>query len=337
MLSACFSTLFPSAVPTSMMNSLSTSSVSLLILGAGWTGTFLLPHLKTHHPVVTFAATTRDGRDGTIQWTWDSEAKGPDQFKGLPRAETVLVVFPIKGEGGSRRLVEGYEEAVGVKVRWIQLGSTGIFDGGPTLAGRRAAGEDFSSSPPFKWTDRHSPYDTSNARAVAEDELLSLHEETYVLNLSGLWGGSRIPTNWISKVAPTYEALEAKGSIHLIHGEDVARAIVAVHLSSPRSTSTEKSTSTMQDEKPHPKGERFILTDLRVYDWWDLVAAYATTSSALSETPEAAFWVQRLIRKHHIRALPRTPEEIGRALDSRDFWERFELMPSRGRFDPGRA
>jgi hypothetical protein len=76
---------------------------------------------------LTFAATTRDGREGTIKWEWDSEREGKEQYEGLPRAETVLVVFPIKGEGGSRRLVEGYEEAVGGKVRWIQLGSTGIY------------------------------------------------------------------------------------------------------------------------------------------------------------------------------------------------------------------
>lgn len=40
---------------------------------------------------------------------------------------------------------------------------------------------------PFKWTDRHSPYDVTNARAIAEDELLSLSKNAYVLNLCGLW------------------------------------------------------------------------------------------------------------------------------------------------------
>ncbi|GAA5914801.1 hypothetical protein JCM6882_007277 [Rhodosporidiobolus microsporus] len=323
------------------MTSLDSTSVSLLILGAGWTGTFLVPHLRESHPSLTFAATTRDGRDGTIAWTWDSEREGPEQFGALPRAETVLVVFPIRGEGGSRRLVEGYEEAVGGRVRWIQLGSTGIFDGGPTLAGRRVAGEDVSSPPPLKWTDRHSAYDTSNARAVAEDELLGMHEEMYVLNLAGLWGGTRIPTNWIPKIAPTYEALEAKGSLHLIHGEDVARAVVAVHLSSTRSSASEKVAAQEEEEKASKlKGERFILTDLRVYDWWDLVAAYAPSSSASStseDTPAPALWAQSLLRKHQIRALPRTPEEIGRAMDSREFWERYELMPKRGRFDPSKA
>lgn len=41
--------------------------------------------------------------------------------------------------------------------------------------------------PSFKWTDRHSPYALDNPRAMAEDELLSLRHNTFVLNLSGLW------------------------------------------------------------------------------------------------------------------------------------------------------
>lgn len=69
--------------------------------------------------------------------------------------------------------------------------------GGPTLAALRvqaASGSDseknaadLSSPPELEWTTRHSPYDKTNARAIAEDELLSQHQETVVLNLSGLW------------------------------------------------------------------------------------------------------------------------------------------------------
>jgi hypothetical protein len=61
---------------------------------------------------------------------------------------------------------------------------------------------------------------------VAEDELLSLGG--CVLNLSGLWGGERAPRNWIGRVAGTKEQLRGKTSLHMIHGVDVARAIVAV-------------------------------------------------------------------------------------------------------------
>lgn len=74
--------------------------------------------------------------------------------------------------------------------------------------------------------NRHSGYDKANARAVAEDELLGLGG--CVLNLSGLWGGERHPRNWIGRVAGTKEMLRGKGSLHMIHGVDVARAVVAV-------------------------------------------------------------------------------------------------------------
>jgi hypothetical protein len=139
----------------------------------------------------------------------------------------VLITFPIKGPGGSKGLVQGYEKSKGIEnsesVRWIQLGSTGIWDvsqtftpssdleesaewrteleqGGPTLIGSKienlskakdsAQPPSYSSPSQLKWTDRHSPYDTTNARAIAEDELLSLHRNTFILNLSGLWVSS---------------------------------------------------------------------------------------------------------------------------------------------------
>ena len=52
-----------------------------------------------------------------------------------------------------------------------------------------------------------------------------------MLNLSGLWGGERQPKKWIDRVAATKEQLREKTSLHMIHGEDVARGIVAVHRS----------------------------------------------------------------------------------------------------------
>lgn len=247
MLSSCFPAHLVTTALSSLLSSASTStstltsspmqlqdgasSVDLLVLGLGWTGSFLLPHIRTHHKDLSVAATTRDGRDGTLKWAWDSEKDGKDQYEALPRAKTVVVVFPLRGEGYSRRLVEGYEEAVGQRVRWIQLGSTGIFDvcrpvflslslterqrahetdgsfapsraqqGGPTLASLRASSTDDDtnekpvSPPEFEWTTRHSPYDRKNARAIAEDELLSLHADTVVLNLVGLWVRSRAPS-----------------------------------------------------------------------------------------------------------------------------------------------
>ncbi|GAA5995331.1 uncharacterized protein JCM10292_005107 [Rhodotorula paludigena] len=314
-----------------------TASVDLLVLGAGWTASFLLPHLRSEHPHISFAATTRDGRDGTIRWAFDPERDGKEQFAALPRAQTVVVVFPIRGEGGSRRLVQGYEEAVGQRVRWIQLGSSGIYDVGPSL--RPPAGAALTMSSPLKWTTRHSPYDRANARAIAEDELLGQHKDTVVLNLVGLWGGARNPSNWIARIAPTFEALEAKGSVHLVHGLDVARAIVAVHLAPSLPTGSGESAATSG------RGQRWIVSDLRVYDWWDLVAAHpgsstsaAPAAAADSEpSPRRAKWVQQLLKKHDVRGLPRSAVELGRAIDAREFWEAFELAPVKGRWEESRA
>lgn len=64
-------------------------------------------------------------------------------------------------------------------------------------------------------------------RAIAEDELRGFGG--CVLNLSGLWGGARQPKNWIDRVAATKEQLKDKTSLHMVHGLDVARGIIAVH------------------------------------------------------------------------------------------------------------
>ena len=60
--------------------------------------------------------------------------------------------------------------------------------GGPTLTSAdKDQDEKLAAKKSFRWTDRHSAYDVTNARAMAEDELLSLRKSAYVLNLCGLW------------------------------------------------------------------------------------------------------------------------------------------------------
>ncbi|KAL8276236.1 hypothetical protein RQP46_011353 [Phenoliferia psychrophenolica] len=325
------------------------SHVDLLILGGGWTYGFLQPLLIKSHPDISFAATTRDGRDGSIKWAWDQEGGDRDQYKTLPKAKTVCVTFPIKGAGGSTAIVEGYERQHG-PVRWIQLGSSGIWDGGPTLRVKE-------KNPYFEWTDRHSPFATDNPRAIAEEELLDLRSDSFVLNLSGLWGGSRDPINWVSRVAPTKEAVAGKASIHLIHGLDVARAIVAVHLSPSNKSSVTsppayEAAAHMADGKKQ-RGERYLLTDLRVYDWWDLILAWGMPPIAASSSSPAPThyspglngapllgaqpgWVLELMNEQKVRAVPRSPEQLGRALDSSAFWTDFGIVPVKGRIERGR-
>jgi hypothetical protein len=116
----------------------------------------------------------------------------------------------------------------------------------------------------------------------------------------------------------------------MIHGIDVARAILAVHNNFSKA-----------------QGQRWILTDGRVYDWWDLASAWRSTPlkkqaelcdkeessvSAINCGPQAK-WVRELMTEMGIRALPRNVELLGRVLDSRDFWEEFDLSPIRARLE----
>ncbi|KAL9026200.1 MAG: hypothetical protein Q9196_005095, partial [Gyalolechia fulgens] len=143
----------------------SSPPVDLLILGAGWTSTFLLPLLKAHH--LTFAATTTTGHaiphllPTTIPFRFDPASDDEEPYQRLPSAAAVLITFPLKGHGQSTRLVATYDgtHPPGREERkWIQLGSTGVWKGDG-------------------WHDRNSPLDRDNLRAVAEEELLALRGE----------------------------------------------------------------------------------------------------------------------------------------------------------------
>lgn len=110
------------------MSRSSTTRVELLILGAGWTSEFLIPLLKSSD--VPFAATSRNGREGTIPFDFDPSSKDVQQYKTLPDAVTVLITFPVVEN--VKALVDGYcktRSGIGrdVHVNWIQLGSTGSF------------------------------------------------------------------------------------------------------------------------------------------------------------------------------------------------------------------
>lgn len=306
-------------------------AVDILILGAGWTSTFLIPLCDERS--LTYASTTRDGRNSTIPFQFDPNSQDLEPYKILPDAATVLITFPIQTTGASERLVKFYAASRGksdrlhTSIRSIQLGSTGIWDGRKTQTGATIQ---------HKWYDRHSPIAESSLRGAAEAELLALSPEfpTTVLNLAGLWGNLRSMRKFVGKVAPTKEALKNKGSLHMIHGLDVARAILAVHA-----------------EFSKARGQRWIITDGRVYDWWDLASAWGTacvppndeipgnqsnavfTSEGVEDRGPHARWVRELMQEFGVRALPRNVEALGRAFDSRDFWSTFELSPIKARLD----
>ncbi|KAL8682830.1 MAG: hypothetical protein Q9186_001159 [Xanthomendoza sp. 1 TL-2023] len=291
----------------------------LLILGAGWTSTYIIP-LLNHHGI-SYEATTRDGRcvhsRPTISFTFDPLSDDLAPYRRLPTADTVLVVFPLRGKGQSRKLVEMYDDAhnreemasevldaatersIACSTKWIQLGSTGVWKGEGFL-------------------DRLSPVDLDNPRAVAEEELLAVvGKRACILHLAGLWGGERQPRNWISRVAKSKEEVKGKGALHLVHGDDVARAVVGC-----------------LENWENLGGQRWIVNDLRTWDWWDLILGWASYrgEGKKGEGGDGGMerygqWVVELMEQEGVRALPRGREVLGRCLDGRGFWKAVAMVP----------
>lgn len=144
--------------------------LQILILGLGWTGQFLVELLESQH--LPFAATTRDGRNGTIQWTLPQGSSCSSiDVAPLPAASTILVTFPVLQSSCMKALIEAHESKHG-QTQWILLSSTRPFNGTPS--------------------DRHGPMDPSkdtSGRMAAETVILE-HGGT-VLHLAGLWGLQR--------------------------------------------------------------------------------------------------------------------------------------------------
>lgn len=296
----CLPSIFPSA-SSSYGPPSPPAPVDLLLLGSGWTGSFVLP-LAAEAGLRT-ASTTRNGANGTISWTFDPDSDDVESYRRLPDAKVVLIVFPIYREEAVTRLIKGYLESrlsqeqtldddkIGlrsiedVQTSFALLGSTGIYDNGPTFAPLSPPGQapplvsnelitDLShrhkkkkhhhrhpekpdpTPKPSPWVDNSSPF-LPLPRAVSEAHLLSFSEPnnevrqapipTTVLNLCGLWGHGRSVRNYMSRLPPNKSVFRNLGSVHLIHGRDVARAIVAV------AKDFEKA-----------KGQRWILTNGRV-------------------------------------------------------------------------
>lgn len=268
--------------------------VDMLILGAGWTSTFLIRQLETRK--ISHAETTTTGREGTIPFKFDPKSSDEEPYKTLPAARTVLVTFPLVGKGQSKHITTLYRSMHGAENNWIQLGSTGIFNQEP------------------EWSTEDSAYDRSDARAIAEDEL-RVCVGGCVLDLAGLYGGVRKPRTWIPRLAKSKEDVRRRKAVHFVHGEDVARAVVAVHGNFTR-------------------GRRWIIADLRVYDWYDLIMSFSALAEDEQESEEEAQqrllfgkWVGELMVEEGVKALPRELNALGRKLDSRGFWKHMGVWP----------
>ncbi|CAI6332403.1 unnamed protein product [Periconia digitata] len=276
--------------------------VDLLILGAGWTSTFLIPLLETEK--VSHAETTTTGRDNTIPFQFDPSSTSTDPYENLPTASTILITFPLKGQGQSKRLTDLYRSVHGETNNWIQLGSTFIFD--------QVTG----------WNDENSPYDKSDARAIAEDELMECVGGC-ALDLVGLYGGTRVPRTWIPRLAKCKDDVKKRSNVHFVHGEDVARAILLTH-------------------RNFTRAKRWIVADTRSYDWWDLILSFSAMAEGgegvMRETEEQreqrltfGKWVGELMAEEGVRALPRDVSSFERRIDSRGFWKFHGEWPKHAR------
>jgi hypothetical protein len=78
-----------------------------------------------------------------------------------------------------------------------------------------------------------------------------------------------------------------------------------------------------------------MLTDLLVYDWWEVILGLAGEDDEEKESEDRENsqikWVGELMAEQDIKALPRSMEKLGRCYDSREFWTMFGLMPLRSR------
>ncbi|KAF8607905.1 hypothetical protein BDV93DRAFT_552715 [Ceratobasidium sp. AG-I] len=268
----------------SQADSTSLAQVDLLILGAGWLWYFLRPVLDSRG--LTYGATTRTGHvPGTIAWTL-----GVDSVEVLPKARTVVVTFPVL----EWELLDGFMQAYerGRECRWVLLGST---------RGWQTGGDGQDSSV----ITRHTPLPPdAPARSLVEQAFLEKYSaRATVLNLVGLHGipesqegKPRVVPNFLRRVAPSKEALRAKGSLHLVHGRDAARAVVTVH------------------ECAGEAAGRWIVSDGLVRDWWAVALELGDE--------QVRGWVLQLMREHGVRVLPRAVGSagLGRVVDGAEFW-----------------
>lgn len=272
--------------------------VDILILGAGWTSTFLVPLLDTEG--FSHAETTTTGRDGTLLFKFNPDEENESSYKNLPTARTVLITFPLIGHGQSKRITSLYRKVHGDSNRWIQLGSTGMFNQCDS------------------WADENSPYDKDDKRAIAEDELMQVVDGC-ILDLAGLYGGQRQPRLWVPRLVKSKEDIRKRNTVHFVHGEDVAQAIILSH----RNFTPKK---------------RWIIADLRVYDWYDLFMSFSALSkdegldiAEVERRMECAKWVRELMDEENVKALPRDVGSLGRKLDSRGFWNYHGAYPKHQR------
>ncbi|CAE6523487.1 unnamed protein product [Rhizoctonia solani] len=270
---------------------MTTNGVDILILGAGWLSHFLLPIL--HEFTLTHAATSRAGlTPNTIQWTLG------DGIGVLPKASTIVVMFPVDNWEVLKALVDGYRKRNGDGL-WILVGST--------------RGWQVTDTKSDSVVTRHTPIPSNApARSLVEERFLKAYPtRSVVLNLVGLHGrppvsgdiphsAARLVPNFLKRIGSTKDALKQKSSVHFVHGSDAALAIVLVH------------------QRARSMVGRWIVSDCLVRDWWAIALELGG--------PQEKQWVLEIMREERVEVLPRQ-KGLGRVVDGSDFWVATESAP----------
>jgi hypothetical protein len=256
------------------------SLCSILVLGLGWTGEYVAAECKNQQ--IDCAFTTTTGRNGSIKFSF--EPRVDLDYSMLPMAELILITFPFTTLDSPELFLNGYRAQHGISPQILLLGSTRAFGSDQQL-----------------WADERGPIDSTDPRIQIENRLL-MHGGS-VFNLCGLYGGRRKVSNIVKLMAKSKEYLQTKKSVHFIHGADIARLVLRMHVLGLFAA-----------------GQRFIVTDLRVYDTWQLVMDYDYEGDLTSMVVE-------LMKESNVRALPRPLETLKRALDSRSIWDHLQMRP----------
>jgi hypothetical protein len=184
-------------------------STSLIILGAGYTASVVMPLASQRYARVLAASRQPDRRlhhlpaDHRVRF----DLSQPDTWKNVPEDSDVLWCFPAEPPD----LVQAFASATNLgSRRCVVLGSTSAYATG-------ASGE---YPPP--WIDETAPIDKSKPRVQGE-ECLRTHCHAIVLLVAGIYGPGRNPLDWITKgrVGPS------RKYVNLIHVEDLAEICLA--------------------------------------------------------------------------------------------------------------
>lgn len=185
---------------------------SLIILGAGYTASVLLP--LAHQRYAQVFATSRNPDVHLSHLQPDQRVRfdltQPDTWSQIPRESDLVWCFPA----APLALVRNFCDTASLMTRRVVvLGSTSAYDVGS------------STDYPPPWCDETSPIDLTKPRVQGE-EYLRLHGGAITLRVAGIYGPNRHPIDWLK----TGRVRPSRKYVNLIHVEDLARACLAAVL-----------------------------------------------------------------------------------------------------------